>query len=121
MRPARQSRHGCRRPALKAWRRTTAHRLGRAPSLIACCSDPAMGSRACHRDPLGRGPDTADEVRPVAALAPLTLRATKQGLLRIRPEVAAADDLVTACYTSRDFREAVEAFVQRRKPRWEGR
>ena len=59
--------------------------------------------------------------REVAALAPLTLRATKQGLLRLRAPVEAADDIVTACYTSRDFREGVEAFVGRRKPRWEGR
>ena len=59
--------------------------------------------------------------REIAALAPLTLRATKQGLLRLRAPVEPADDVVTACYTSRDFREGVEAFVGRRKPRWEGR
>ena len=59
--------------------------------------------------------------REVAGLAPLTLRATKQALLRLRGNVELADDLVTACYTSRDFREGVEAFVARRKPRWEGR
>jgi len=57
----------------------------------------------------------------VAALAPLTLRATKEALLRVRQTVPPADDIVTACYTSRDFREGVEAFVARRKPRWEGR
>ncbi len=59
--------------------------------------------------------------REVASLAPLTLRTTKQALLRLRAAVPPADDLVTACYTSRDFREGVEAFVARRKPRWEGR
>ena len=67
-------------------------------------------------------PTRADALaREVAALAPLTLRATKQALLRLRPEAADGDDLVTACYTSRDFREGVDAFVARRKPRWEGR
>lgn len=67
-------------------------------------------------------PARADALaREVASLAPLTLRATKQALLRLRPEAAAGDDLVTACYTSRDFREGVEAFIARRKPRWEGR
>lgn len=59
--------------------------------------------------------------RSTAALAPLTLRATKQALLRIRPAITSADDLVLLCYTSRDFREGVAAFVERRKPCWEGR
>ena len=57
----------------------------------------------------------------IAALAPITLRATKQALLRLRAPIEPADDIVSACYTSRDFREGVEAFLARRKPRWEGR
>ena len=66
--------------------------------------------------------DRADALaREIAALAPITLRATKQALLRLRAPVEVADDIVSACYTSRDFREGVEAFLARRKPRWEGR
>lgn len=57
----------------------------------------------------------------VATAAPLTLRATKSALRRIRPAVPGADDLVTACYTSEDFREGVAAFNARRKPVWRGR
>lgn len=59
--------------------------------------------------------------REIAALAPITLRATKQALLRVRAPVESANDIVSACYTSHDFREGVEAFLARRKPRWEGR
>jgi enoyl-CoA hydratase/carnithine racemase len=29
-------------------------------------------------------------------------------------------DVVTMCYTSRDFREGVEAFVAKRPPKWTG-
>ena len=56
----------------------------------------------------------------VAGLAPLTLRATKEALRRIRPAVAPADDLVQLCYLSHDFREGVAAFTGKRKPRWTG-
>jgi enoyl-CoA hydratase len=59
----------------------------------------------------------------VASLAPLTLWATKEALRRVRdgfiPE-GADSDLITACYTSRDFKEGVEAFLAKRKPLWTG-
>jgi enoyl-CoA hydratase/carnithine racemase len=59
----------------------------------------------------------------VAGHAPLTLRATKEGLRRLqamdetegeRP----GDDLIRLCYTSADFREGMEAFLGKRAPRW---
>ena len=59
----------------------------------------------------------------VAANAPLTLWATKEALRRLRerwlPE-ASDSDLILACYTSKDFREGIEAFLAKRKPQWSG-
>jgi enoyl-CoA hydratase/carnithine racemase len=69
---------------------------------------------------LTRAQSLADEV---ASMAPLTLWATKEGLRRVRdtliPE-GADSDLIVACYTSRDFKEGVEAFLAKRKPVWMG-
>ena len=66
----------------------------------------------------------AEEVtRIVASHAPLTLQATKEALLRLRPAVphGEGDDLVLMCYMSQDFREGMDAFLNKRKPLWKGR
>ena len=60
-------------------------------------------------------------VREVAALAPLTLQATKEALYRLRTKPDEGRDLVLMCYMSEDFREGMEAFLGKRKPVWKGR
>jgi enoyl-CoA hydratase/carnithine racemase len=71
----------------------------------------------------------ADAVRElattIAANAPLTVRATKEALRRIqaasRLEPATLEDLITMCYLSADFKAAVQAFLEKKKPRFEGK
>jgi enoyl-CoA hydratase/carnithine racemase len=62
-------------------------------------------------------------VRLVAGHAPLTLQATKEAILRLRPAIphGEGNDLVLMCYMSEDFREGMEAFLNKRKPQWKGR
>lgn len=61
----------------------------------------------------------------LASHAPLTLRATKQAVLRVleaqRQAAGAGDDLVELVYTSEDFREGVAAFLEKRAANWRGR
>ncbi len=59
----------------------------------------------------------------LAGHAPLTLRATKEGLRRLRAAAAHVDDrdLIEMCYMSADFREGLDAFLSKRKPNWQGK
>jgi enoyl-CoA hydratase/carnithine racemase len=58
----------------------------------------------------------------LARRAPSTITATKATLRRLRAHwrlpAGAADDIVTHCYASGDFREGVQAFLERRTPHW---
>jgi len=60
--------------------------------------------------------------RLIAGHAPLTLRATKEALRRLRQNLSRQDgeDLVLMCYMSRDFREGMDAFLNKRTPQWTG-
>jgi len=67
-------------------------------------------------------PRAEELARTLASHAPLTLRATKEQLRRIRERMRPEEnsDLVLLCYMSRDFREGVRAFMEKRKPEWRG-
>jgi enoyl-CoA hydratase len=57
----------------------------------------------------------------MAGHAPITLRVTKEALRRLRAAgLPGGDDLVLEAYGSEDFRGAVEAFAEKRTPRWRG-
>jgi enoyl-CoA hydratase len=65
----------------------------------------------------------ADELaRTLASRAPLTLRVTKEALLRIKDQMTPKDDgkMVLTCYMSSDFREGLDAFLNKRTPKWTG-
>lgn len=68
-------------------------------------------------------PGAEELARKVAEHAPLTLRATRESLRRIESQLVLEgdnDDLVRWCITSRDFKEGVAAFLEKRKPQWVG-
>src|ERR1700741_4030512 len=65
----------------------------------------------------------ADELATlIAGHAPLTLNATKQALVRLTRRLSREEggDLILMCYMSRDFREGLDAFLNKRAPKWSG-
>jgi enoyl-CoA hydratase len=65
----------------------------------------------------------ADELaRTLASRAPLTLRATKEALRRIKEKMTPEEDgnMILSCYMSRDFQEGMDAFLNKRAPKWTG-
>ena len=78
-----------------------------------------------------------DEVYPAAELearvreqalrltehAPLTMAAVKEATRRVRDVFALddAEDIILSCYLSQDFKEGARAFLEKRKPNWQGR
>jgi enoyl-CoA hydratase len=83
-----------------------AHRVGFLGEVVP--SDDALHARA------------QDVAEGIAELAPLTLRASKEMARRLRNAAPLPDDadLIRLCYGSRDFREGLTAFLDKRRPQW---
>lgn len=66
---------------------------------------------------------TFEVAESIAGNAPLTVQAAKMAVRRVldHGRVAESEDLIAMTYTSHDFHEGVAAFLEKRKPRWEGR
>jgi enoyl-CoA hydratase len=66
----------------------------------------------------------ADETaKLVAGHAPITLEATKEAVRRIRRTLTRdeGEDLILRAYMSEDFREGMDAFLNKRPPNWKGK
>jgi enoyl-CoA hydratase/carnithine racemase len=65
---------------------------------------------------------TDELARLIAGHAPLTLRATKEALRRLQRRLSReeGEDLILMCYMSKDFREGMDAFLNKRQPQWSG-
>jgi enoyl-CoA hydratase/carnithine racemase len=58
----------------------------------------------------------------LAGHAPITLSTTKEALRRLQAKMGeeSIDDLIRHTYASADFREGMDAFLQKRPPKWTG-
>ena len=72
-----------------------------------------------HAALMARAEETA---KLLTGHAPLTMQATKEALRRLRPKLAPEEgrDLILMCYMSQDFREGMDAFLNKRPPQWKG-
>ena len=87
----------------------TAHRIGLASELLADTA--SLHARA------------EELAKTLAGMAPITLSTTKEALRRLQAKMGEADidDLIRQTYGSADFREGMDAFLQKRQPKWAGR
>jgi enoyl-CoA hydratase len=65
----------------------------------------------------------AELARTVASHAPLTLRVSKEALRQIKEKMTPEEDrnMILTCYMSQDFREGLDAFLNKRTPKWTGK
>ena len=66
---------------------------------------------------------TLELAEQISANAPLTIRSIKEGVRRLmeHSRIGEAADLIQMAYQSEDFTEGIDAFLNKRAPKWRGR
>jgi enoyl-CoA hydratase/carnithine racemase len=66
---------------------------------------------------------TIEVAQQISSLAPLTIWATKEAQRRLNAaeDTIDFDDVVARVYSSSDFAEGVQAYLEKRKPNWHGK